>query len=141
MKNAEDCVCMSSFLCLRGFVRFALPILLFAALESNAAPFQNGSFESPALAPDASVNFMPNLWARIESRQRFTFSFRRMANVLTTAAMALSLALGIYMAIPRSSSVDYNQTYVEALAESNAPDTDMVNPANFDAAMEQRPNR
>lgn len=88
-------------------------------------------------APDASVNFMPNLWARIESRQRFTFSLRRMANALTTAAMALSLVLGIYMAIPRSSSVDYNQTYVEALAESNAPDTDLVNPANFEASVER----
>ena len=80
-------------------------------------------------APDTSANFMPNLWARIESRQRFTFSFRRMANALTTAAVAASLALGIYMAIPRSISVDYNETYVEALAESNAPDSmDLVNP-------------
>jgi len=84
-------------------------------------------------APDVSVNFMPDLWARIESRQRFTFSFSRMANALATAAMALSLALGIYMAIPRSSAVEYNQTYVEALAESNAPDSlDLVNPANFE---------
>ena len=33
-------------------------------------------------APEASANFMPNLWRRIESRQRFTFSFRRMANAL-----------------------------------------------------------
>ena len=31
---------------------------------------------------------MPNLWQRIESRQRFTFSFRRMANALMTAAVA-----------------------------------------------------
>ena len=99
------------------------------------------AYDDACGAPDASVNFMPNLWARIESRQRFTFSFRRMANALTTAAMALSLALGIYMAIPGSSSVDYNQTYVEALAESNMPDTDLVNPANFDVAMEQRPSR
>ena len=96
-----------------------------------------GAYHDACGAPDASVNFMPNLWARIESRQRFTFSFRRMANALTTAAMALSLALGIYMAIPRSSSVDYNQTYVEALAESNAPDTDLVNPANFDVPVER----
>ncbi|MEO8596574.1 MAG: hypothetical protein ABI759_24870 [Candidatus Solibacter sp.] len=83
-------------------------------------------------APDPSVNFMPNLWARIESRQRFTFSFSRMANALTTAAMALSLALGIYMAIPSSNATDYNQTYVEALAESNAPDLlELVSP-NFE---------
>jgi len=40
--------------------------------------------------PDPSANFMPTLWARIESRQRFTFSFRRMAGAFVTAALALS---------------------------------------------------
>ena len=89
----------------------------------------------------ASANFMPNLWARIESRQRFTFSFRRVANALTTAAVALSLVLGIYMAIPRSSSIDYNQTYVEALAEANTPDSmELVNPATLELPAD-RPSR
>jgi hypothetical protein len=92
------------------------------------------AYHDACRAPEAGVNFMPNLWARIESRQRFTFSFRRMANALTTAAVALSLVLGVYMAIPRSSSIDYNQTYVEALAEANTPpDTmDLANPATVD---------
>jgi hypothetical protein len=91
------------------------------------------AYHDACAAPEASANFMPNLWARIESRQRFTFSFRHMANILTTAAVALSLVLGIYMAIPRSSSMDYSQTYVEALAEANTSDSmDLVNPANLD---------
>ena len=30
--------------------------------------------------PEASANFMPTLWSRIDSRQTFLFSFRRMAN-------------------------------------------------------------
>src|SRR5947209_13659044 len=88
--------------------------------------------------PEASANFMPNLWARIESRQRFTFSFRRMANALTTAAVALSLVLAVYMSIPRSNSVDYNQTYVEALAESNTPDAaDLVTSSYLDVPAER----
>ena len=92
-------------------------------------------------APEASANFMPNLWARIESRQRFTFSFRRVANALTTAAVALSLLLGVYMAIPRSSSIDYNQTYVEALAEANTSDVmELVNPATLELPAD-RPSR
>jgi len=62
------------------------------------------AYKDACPAPDAGVNFMPNLWARIESRQRFTFSFRRIANALTTAAVATSLALGLYMSIPRSNS-------------------------------------
>jgi len=91
--------------------------------------------------PEASANFMPNLWARIESRQRFTFSFRRVANALTTAAVALSLALGVYMSIQRSSSVEYNQTYVEALADANTPDPmDLVNPATLEIPAD-RPSR
>ena len=91
--------------------------------------------------PEASANFMPNLWARIESRQRFTFSFRRVANALTTAAVALSLLLGVYMSIPRSSSVEYNQTYVEALADANAPDPmELVNPATLEIPSD-RPSR
>src|ERR1039458_1102544 len=73
-------------------------------------------------APESSANFMPDLWARIESRQTFTFSFRRMANAFVTAAVALSIALGAYMSIPRSSA-QFPQTYIEALADANAPET------------------
>jgi len=99
------------------------------------------AYHDACVAPEADANFMPNLWARIESRQRFTFSFRRVANALTTAAMALSLVLGIYMSIPRSNSNDYNQTYVEALAESNPSDgLDLVNPAVLELPAE-RPSR
>jgi len=83
-------------------------------------------------SPEASPNFMPNLWARIESRQRFTFSFRRMATAMATAAVTLSLALGVYMSIPRSDS-DYSQTYIEALAASNSVDApDIVGPVQMD---------
>jgi len=78
--------------------------------------------------PEPSVNFMPNLWARIESRQSFTFSFRRMANAFITAALALSVALGVYMSIPRSNPY-YSQTYVDALAEASSLDVaDIVGP-------------
>lgn len=72
--------------------------------------------------PEASANFMPNLWAKIESRQRYTFSFRRMANAMATAAVALSIALSVYMAIPHSNPNYYSQSYIEALAEANPLD-------------------
>src|SRR5690349_4483709 len=83
-------------------------------------------------SPDASANFMPNLWSRIEARQRTTFSFRRMAQAFVTAAVALSIALGVYMAMPHPNLSSYS--YVEALAEANSSDTpDLVVPARFDA--------
>jgi len=88
-------------------------------------------------SPDASPNFMPDLWARIESRQRFTFSFHRLATTMATAAVALSLVLGVYMAIPRGNS-DYGQTYIEALAASNSVDVpEIVGPLQMD--LSERP--
>jgi hypothetical protein len=71
--------------------------------------------------PEASANFMPNLWQRIEARQTYTFSFKRMANALVTAALAFSIVLGVYMSIPRSNPY-YSQTFVEVLADANSQD-------------------
>jgi hypothetical protein len=79
--------------------------------------------------PEPSVNFMPALWAKIESRQRFAFSFRRMAGAFVTAALALSAALAIYLAIPPSNQAYYSQSYIEASAPSaNLNTADIVGP-------------
>jgi len=92
-----------------------------------------GAYRAACGGPEPGANFMPNLWARIESRQSFTFTFRRMANAFATAAVALSLALGVYMAVPKSSSAVYNESYVEALAAANLPDTsEFVNPVSLE---------
>ena len=99
-----------------------------------------GAFRAACGTPDASANFMPELWARIESRQTFTFSFRRMANAFATAAVALSLAVGLYMAVPGTSQNFSNQSYIEALAEASTPDAqDFVNPITLELA--DRPSR
>jgi len=80
--------------------------------------------------PEASANFMPALWARIEARQTYLFSFRRMANAFVTAAVALSIALGVYLTIPRSTPGSAPETYVEALADANPLDSpDIISPA------------
>jgi|SRR5581483_5958505 len=81
--------------------------------------------------PDASPNFMPILWQRIEARQKFAFSFRRMAGAFVTAALALSVALGVYMSIPHQTYTP--QSYIEALAESQPVDTpDIVGTVSLD---------
>ena len=80
--------------------------------------------------PEPGPNFMPQLWQRIESRQTFAFSFRRMANALVTAAMAASVALGVYMMLPRNPI--YYSTYLETLAEANTIETpDIVAPVHL----------
>ena len=83
--------------------------------------------------PEASANFMPALWGRIESRQNFTFSFRHMANGFVTAAVALTIALGVYMSIPHASAVTSSETYIEALADAHPLDApDIVSPVRLD---------
>ena len=83
--------------------------------------------------PEPSANFMPELWQRIESRQSFAFSFQRMANAFVTAALALSIALGVYMSIPRPNPSSYSQSYLEALADANTLDTpDYVSPVRLE---------
>ena len=91
------------------------------------------AYRDACTTPEVSANFMPTLWGRIESRQNFTFSFTRMANAFVTAALALTIALGVYMYMPHSSSNSYPQTYIEALAEANPLDTpDIVGPVNLE---------
>lgn len=83
---------------------------------------------------DASANFMPELWQRIEARQTFTFSFRRMAHGFVTAALALTVALAVFMAIPpKSSAQNYPGSYLQALADANSLETpEIVGPVRLD---------
>jgi len=90
------------------------------------------AYHSACPVPEPGANFMPNLWAKIESRKTFTFSFRRMANAFVTAAVALSIGLGVYMSIPHANP-NSPQSYIEALAEARPLDTtDIVGPAYLD---------
>jgi hypothetical protein len=83
--------------------------------------------------PEPSANFMPDLWARIDSRQNLTFSFRRLANAFVTAAVAVSIALGVWMSYPRSNQSFYSQTYVEALENSSPSETmDLIGPVRLE---------
>ncbi len=72
-------------------------------------------------APEGAVNFMPNLWAKIEARQSKRLSFERVAKVLAGAAAALSLALGMFLAVPsQQPSAFFSGSYVEAIASEHA---------------------
>jgi hypothetical protein len=67
--------------------------------------------------PEPSVNFMPQVWARIEERQTFAFGIRRFARGIITAAAAVSLLMAVYLSVPqRYPSAFYQRTYLELLA-------------------------
>ena len=73
--------------------------------------------------PEASANFMPELWRRIEERQRSVFFLGRWARALVTAAAVVSMAMAAYLYIPHGrSSVFSVESYVEALAAGHTQD-------------------
>ncbi len=70
-----------------------------------------------AVCPDLepSVNFMPNMWARIEAREISTNWFGRVAKVLVISALVLSAILGMTISSRNQPSVFFDATFVEAL--------------------------
>ncbi|MGE5488798.1 MAG: hypothetical protein ACM3ZB_13360 [bacterium] len=68
--------------------------------------------------PDASVNFMPRLWEKIEARENQTVGFRRMARALITAAAAASMLMGAWVVSHPVTSPFYTNSYMELLAAS-----------------------
>jgi len=73
--------------------------------------------------PEPSANFMPEIWARIEERQRSVFLLARWARTLATAAAVLSLGMAAYLYTPHGGNSAFStQSYVEALSASHAQD-------------------
>jgi hypothetical protein len=70
--------------------------------------------------PEASVNFMPDLWRKIEARQFFLVRFKKLTQVFIAAAAAICLLLGIILQAPVSTDTQgVRGNYVDVLAEAN----------------------
>jgi hypothetical protein len=73
--------------------------------------------------PDPSVNFMPELWAKIETRHASTTIFNRMAKALVTAALGASVVLGLLSASYTPPPVSANDgSLLQVLANDHARD-------------------
>jgi hypothetical protein len=83
--------------------------------------------------PEPGVNFMPQMWSRIEVREASTNWFGSMAKALVTAAVAASVILGLLMSSMNQSSAFYNGTYVDALVKEH---TASMEPLNLDRLSE-----
>src|ERR1700733_13023099 len=75
--------------------------------------------------PEASVNFMPELWRKIEARQFFLARLKKLTHVFVAAAAAICLLLGIMLQVPMAAdSQDRDRSavianYVDVLADAN----------------------
>jgi hypothetical protein len=77
--------------------------------------------------PEPGVNFMPEMWARIDARQDSTNLFGRMAKALVTVALAATVILGIMVSSANQSSSGYDGTYLEALTADHASSLEPLN--------------
>lgn len=79
--------------------------------------------------PEPGASFMPQFWEKIEARRAFAFSLKRLAKAFITAATAVSLAMGVFLAVPHHRT---SPTYLELLAagqsRDNISDTEIVEP-------------
>jgi hypothetical protein len=80
-------------------------------------------YRSACPDPDGGVNFMPNLWRKIEARRMENVSvFRRLAQVCVLATAALTVAMAIL--IPRIQTEPvYTATYVDVLDAAHSVDS------------------
>lgn len=71
--------------------------------------------------PEPSLDFMARLWERIEAQRSWAREWRRLTEVLVSAAVALSILLGVVMTRQTEPSTYlYTNTYVEVLAANYA---------------------
>lgn len=78
------------------------------------------AYRSACPDPEPSVNFMPQLWAKIEARENSTHLFGRMAKTLVTLALAASVILGLMVSTASQNGSNYEGTYLEALMADHA---------------------
>jgi len=86
----------------------------------------NGLFASYRAAvpdPEASVNFMPELWRGIERRRNLTLRFKKLTQVFMAAAAAMSIVFITMLSVPAFSGSDDDGSYVEVLAKAFPTET------------------
>ncbi len=74
--------------------------------------------------PEPSVNFMPEMWAKIEAREASTTVFSRFAKTLVTAALGASVLMGLLSWSYTRSAQSYEGSYIQALTADHVSDLD-----------------
>ena len=82
--------------------------------------------------PEPGANFMPELWAAIESKQAFAYSFRRMARTIVAAAAALCLIMSLMFVVP-ARHLTMTSTYIDVLNDDHVEDASEPELAHVEA--------
>jgi hypothetical protein len=73
--------------------------------------------------PDASTNFMPELWRKIQARQTFMLRVRKLTQVFVGAAAAVCLLFAMIEVVPGGTRAEVHASYVDALAAAHPADS------------------
>jgi hypothetical protein len=73
--------------------------------------------------PEASSNFMPNLWRAIEAKRGFATRVKRLTTLILTGATAACLGMMVYGAFPSGRAHESHATYTDVLAASHRPES------------------
>lgn len=79
------------------------------------------SYRAAVPDPEASANFMPDLWRKIEGRQFFLIRVKKLTQVFVASAAAICLLLGIVLRVPivNNGQTTVGGNYVDVLANAN----------------------
>jgi hypothetical protein len=80
------------------------------------------SYRAACPDPEPTVNFMPEMWSRIEARQASSTVFNRFAKALVTAALGASVIMGLLSASWNQPAPVFEGSYVQALAADRVSD-------------------
>lgn len=80
---------------------------------------------------EASVDFMPRLWEKIENTRSFPLIFQRLSRVLVTACAAVCLLLAILNVMPsRAEAASRFASYIDALSAETTLERTYTQEAN-----------
>ncbi|HVP48393.1 MAG TPA: hypothetical protein VMT32_17485 [Bryobacteraceae bacterium] len=98
------------------------------------------AYRSACPDPEPTSGFMPQLWQKIEARERSSTIFSHLVRNLVTAALALSGIMALAVSVSHShASTLPPESYVEVLAEDHASqDLGYFEPVQVEPAADQR---
>jgi len=85
-----------------------------------------GAYREACPDPEPGGDFMPQLWQRIEDRRAFSYSLKRLAKGVITAAAAAALAMALFLAPQHRASPSYLELLAAGQSHDNIADTEIV---------------